>query len=87
MTLAEFWLRRTPSNAAGVVAVTPSDTTPIVANGVAIGFRVGTGGTVAFICPDGSTDSFTCADKEYVPLPVTHIKSTGTSATGIKAFV
>jgi hypothetical protein len=87
MTKAEYLKLRGPLSGVGVVAVTPSDTVAIVAGGVALAFRVGTGGTVAFICPDGSTGSITAADKEFVDIPVTHIKSTGTAALNILAIV
>lgn len=88
MKLADFWHRRAQGTVtgAGVVAVTPHDTNPIVAGEVALGFRVNVAGTVAFKCPDASTGTLTPAAGELVDIPVTHILSAGTSATGILAI-
>lgn len=90
MTLAAFRLLQVNATvtASGVVEVTPHDSNPIVADGVALAFRVNVAGAVTFRCPDGSEATITALEGETVNVPVTHILDTGTDADlGIVAFV
>ena len=63
------------------VAVTPSDSVPLEAP--CNGFMVAGGGSVAVTMLDGSTATLVVPAGSYVPLRVTKINQTGTSASGI----
>jgi len=69
--------------AAGIVAITPSDTT-ILAPGVR-SLWVGTTGDVAVVCADGSTGTIPSATG-LVPVQAKQVLLTGTTASGIVAF-
>lgn len=71
------------SPAAGVVAITPSDTVNVFGGNIR-GFMVGVAGDVAVIMVDGSTLTLTGLTAGTIyPLQVSRFLATGTTATGI----
>ena len=79
---------RTPSlsdPARDVIAVTPSDTADLPSVGVA--FYAVTAGDVAFVAPSGETRTIPVADFMIMPVGVSKILETGTTATGIHVFM
>lgn len=70
-----------------------SDIRPVVPNDasdladVAIALYVETGGTVSLVSVDGQTRSVKLADFAMLPVGVTRVRATGTTATGIHALV
>jgi hypothetical protein len=81
-----------PAGTPNAIAVTPSDTVPVVSrDGVAhpiSGFYVGaTGGAVVVITPGGQTVTFAgTVVGSTIWVKATHIKATGTAATSLVAF-
>jgi len=70
-------------------AITPHDTNPVAApNGKVRGVRVGGAGSLSVITEGGTTVTFSAvAAGETIPLIVTHVRSTGTTATNIIGYV
>ncbi len=68
-----------------VAPVTPSDTTDL--SEVAIGLYVETGGTLAMTTVRGETRTVQVADFSILPVGVTRVHATGTTASGIHALV
>lgn len=68
-----------------VSPVTPSDTTDLAE--VAIGLYVETGGAVAMTTVCGETRTVQVADFSILPVGVTRVHATGTTASGIHALV
>lgn len=87
MKLGDFWPSRKPTTATGSRAVTPSDSADIVAGETALGLYVTGAGDVSFVCPDGTSDTWTVPANFILPVPVTRVRATGTTATGIKAIM
>jgi len=66
-------------------AVVPSDSTPL--SGQVSAFFVGTGGSVVVVTAAGSTVTFANVPSgTTVPLAISQVKATGTTATGIVAL-
>lgn len=65
--------------------VTPNDSTNLTKK--ADGLWVGTGGDVAVITLGGTTLTFTVPTGGVLPLQVTRVLATGTSASGIRGLV
>ncbi|HSG36064.1 MAG TPA: hypothetical protein VLA27_01370 [Paracoccaceae bacterium] len=65
--------------------VTPSDTTDL--SDVAIGLYVETGGTLSVVTLAGTIRSITVPNNFTLPLAVTRVRATGTTATGIHAGI
>lgn len=66
----------------GAFAITPSDTVPLLVN--AMGLVIGGAGTLKVTCVDGSVAVFAAVTAaQIIPLAVTLVWATGTSATGI----
>lgn len=65
--------------------VSPSDTTDL--SDVAIGLYVETGGALAVITLAGTTRIIAVPDNFTLPLAVTRVLATGTTATGIHAGI
>lgn len=61
------------------IAITASDSTMIYADAL----FVGTGGDIAVTTYKGSSVTLTVPDGAIIPLTVTKVKSTGTTASGI----
>lgn len=79
---------RTPSlsgPALDLMPVMPSDTTDLSL--VAIALYVETGGTVSLRTVAGGTRAVEVTDKSYLPVGVTRVMATGTTASGIHALV
>ena len=68
-----------------VAPVTPSDTTDLAE--VAIGLYIETGGAVAMTTVRGETRTVQVADFSILPVGVTRVHATGTTASGIHALV
>ncbi|MFY2822364.1 spike base protein, RCAP_Rcc01079 family [Ruegeria sp. MALMAid1280] len=68
-----------------VAPVTPSDTTDLAE--VAIGLYVETGGTLAMTTVRGETRTVQVADFSILPVGVTRVHASGTTASGIHALV
>jgi hypothetical protein len=66
------------------IAVTPSDTTDL-ALGPARALMVSADGNVAVTYPNGMTDTIFLLAGVVHPIQVARVRSTGTTATGIKA--
>lgn len=79
--------RRTPEtllqSAVGGVAVTPSDTTELVSTR---GLWVGGTGNIAVTFQDGTEVTLSAVPVGILPVRVTKVKSTGTTATDIVAL-
>lgn len=67
----------------GAVAVTPSDATTLP---ITRGLYVGTTGDVAVIMADGQTVTFTAVPVQILPVQVSKVLSTGTTASNILAL-
>ena len=70
--------------ATDIVAVTPDDATDLA--DVAIGLYVGTGGDVAIDTWQGSTVTVPVASWQILPVAVTRVRATGTTASQIFAL-
>lgn len=77
---------QTSSSPSGdLVAVTPHDTNALT-NGVTRGLYVGGSGNIVVIAQNGQTITLnSVAAGVILPIRVTHVKSTSTTATGIVA--
>ena len=71
--------------AADILPVTPNNTADLPA--VAVGLYVQTGGALSVITVLGNTRSITVPDFTILPVGVRRVRATGTTATGIHAFV
>ncbi len=68
-------------------AVTPHDTDPSIrVNDVTDGLYIGTGGTLRVTMSDGKVVNFAAVAAGVLPLAVTKVHASGTSATGIVAL-
>lgn len=65
--------------------VTPSDIDDL--SQVALALYIETGGMVTFVSEQAQTRSIAVADFSIVPVGVRRVLATGTTATGIHAFV
>jgi hypothetical protein len=73
-------------SARDLVPVTPHDTNDL--DEVAVALLITTGGTITFISERGVTRGpITVEDKTTLPVGVRRVLATGTTATGIHAFV
>ena len=68
-----------------LVPVTPSDSTDLVNYGVAI--YIETGGTLSLVTPNGGSRSVQVSDFMVLPVGVRRINATGTTASGLHAFL
>jgi uncharacterized protein (UPF0254 family) len=83
-----FDRRETPigSIARDIVPVTPDDNNDLAE--VAAGLRVTTGGTITVTTEKGVVRGpITVDDREVLPLAVKRVHASGTTATGIWAFI
>jgi len=71
--------------ATDIVPVTPDDSTDLTDTAIAL--YVETGGTVAFVSSAGGARSVSVSNNFILPVGVSRVKATGTSATGIHAMV
>lgn len=67
-----------------LVPVTPSDTTDLAVTGVA--FYASAGGNVALVTASGKTRTVPVTAYMIVPLGVSRILATGTTASGLHVF-
>lgn len=65
--------------------VTPDDTTPLPH--VAVALYVETGGTVSIVTEKGQTRSVRVADFAILPVGVSQVRASGTTASGIHALL
>jgi len=70
--------------ASDIVPITPSDTVDI--DGFAVGLYITTGGDVSFETANG-TRTLTVPDFHTFPCVITRVNATGTTATGIHAYL
>ncbi|MGQ0610057.1 MAG: spike base protein, RCAP_Rcc01079 family [Paracoccaceae bacterium] len=68
-----------------LLPVTPNDAVDLAA--VAVGLYVQTGGTVSIVTVGGGTRSVSVPDFSVLPVGVTRVRATGTTASGIHALV
>lgn len=68
-----------------LLPVTPDDVAEL--SQVALGLYVETGGAVSMVTETGQQRLVTVADFSILPVAVRQVRATGTSATGIHAFV
>jgi hypothetical protein len=73
------------ATAGAIRAVTPNDNTDLP-DGPTAGLLIGGAGNVAVIDSSGSTQTFPAQNGQIIPLCVTRVKSTNTTATSIFAF-
>lgn len=71
--------RTTELPGTGVVSITPSDSTVITP--IPRALHIGGGGTLAVVCLDGTTATFTVATGTLLPIRVTKVMSTNTTAS------
>lgn len=70
-----------------ILPVTPNDSADIVAGAAAIGIICkGAAGNVVFVTVDGNTRTYPIALEEVLPVGITRINATSTTATGLWAF-
>lgn len=69
----------------GAFAITPADATTISRMTRAV--YVGGAGTLAVLMADGSAANFTCVAGALLPIRVTQVQSTGTTATLIVGLI
>lgn len=71
-----------------IVPVTPSDDTDISAGAVAVGITCKTtAGNVVIVTAEGNERTYPIALDEVLPVGVSRVKATGTTAVGIWAFM
>lgn len=70
--------------ATDLAPVTPSDSVDFTDTAIAL--FVETGGTVSFLSVAGQTRTVTVGDGMILPVGVSRVNATGTTATGIHAF-
>ena len=68
-----------------LLPVTPNDSVDL--SEVAVGLFVQTGGAVSIVTVAGGTRTVTVPDFSVLPVGVTRVRATGTTATGIHALV
>ncbi|MDZ4135799.1 MAG: hypothetical protein U1D06_09440 [Paracoccaceae bacterium] len=68
-----------------IVPVSPSDTADL--SDVAVALYVETGGFISLVTVSGASRTVKVADHAMLPLGVTKVAATGTTATGIHAMV
>lgn len=86
--MTDPFVSRTPSLSdptRDIISVTPSDSVDLPQVGVA--FYAETAGTVSLITAAGKTRTIPVAEFMIVPVGVSRILSTGTTATGIHVFM
>lgn len=71
--------------ATDIVPVTPSDVLDLADAAVAL--YVETGGTVSVVTVKGGARTVEVADKAILPVGISRVNATGTTATGIHAMV
>lgn len=70
-----------------IIPVTPSDTVDIVAGAAALGIRCkGAAGDVVIVTLEGER-TYPIALEEVLPVGIFRVKATGTTATGIWAYM
>ena len=80
------------SNRVSALSGPARDIAPVVPNDgadlgfTAVGLYVETGGTLTLVTVSGGTRSFSVPDFSIVPIGVSQVLETGTSAAGIHAF-
>lgn len=72
-------------SAAQVIAIVPSDVTPLVKQVRAI--RAGGAGNITFVSGDGTDDVIAVAADETVQVKTGHVKATGTTAINLQGLV
>ncbi|HEV8035863.1 spike base protein, RCAP_Rcc01079 family [Yoonia sp.] len=71
-----------------VLPVTPNDSADILAGAVALGIVCkGSAGDVVIVTVEGNERTYPIAAEEILPVGISRVKSTGTTATGIWAFM
>jgi hypothetical protein len=86
MTIADFFFRRRPeSPGQGSRPVTPSNTADL--DPPAMSLYVVGAGDVCFVGADGVEATWPVPANFVIPLAISRVKSTGTTATGIHAIV
>ncbi|WP_208347305.1 spike base protein, RCAP_Rcc01079 family [Pseudaestuariivita rosea] len=82
-----FKNRTLPLNgpAADIAPVTPNDTQDLP--DVALALYAETGGIIRFVSIKGAERTVEVADRAILPVGVTRVLQTGTTATGLHAFV
>lgn len=68
-----------------LLPVTPSDTVDL--STVAVALLVETGGVLDFVTQAGEQRSVTVADQSILPVGTRRVNATGTTASGIHAFI
>jgi hypothetical protein len=74
-----------PAPGVGSRPVTPSDTTEFAPPIRSL--RVTGAGDVCFVGADGQEDTWTCSAFDMIPVAMTKVKATGTTATGLKGIL
>ncbi|PIY28392.1 MAG: hypothetical protein COZ09_10095 [Comamonadaceae bacterium CG_4_10_14_3_um_filter_60_42] len=71
-----------------IIPVTPANDADIAVNTVAVGIICkGNAGDVVIITASGNERTYPIASEETLPVGVSRVKATGTTATGIWAFL
>jgi hypothetical protein len=71
-----------------IIPVTPNNDADIAAGTVAVGIKcTGDAGNVAIVTAAGETRTYPIASGEELPVGVSRVLATGTTATGIWAFI
>lgn len=71
-----------------IVPVTPSDSADIVEGAVALGITCKTAaGNVSIVTVEGNTRTYPIAVGEVLPVGISRVRATGTTATGIWAYI
>lgn len=71
-----------------IVPVTPSDSADIVAGAVALGVTCkGDAGDVVIVTVEGNTRTYPIMVGEVLPVGISRVRATGTTATSIWAFM
>lgn len=71
-----------------VMPVTPNDSADILADAAALGVVCkGNAGDVVIVTVEGNERTYPIAAEEILPVGISRVKSTGTTATGIWAFM
>ncbi|KPN61609.1 hypothetical protein XMM379_002776 [Aliiroseovarius sp. xm-m-379] len=71
--------------ATDLLPVVPSDSVDL--DTVAIALLVETGGTVSFVTQSGAVRTVTLGDQTILPVGTRRVNATGTTASGIHAFI
>jgi len=86
--LSNPFLNRAPSlagPATDIVPVTPDDNTDL--QDVAVALYVETGGVVSLVTEKGGNRSVIVSDNSILPVGISRVHATGTTAAGIHALV